>query len=90
MWCDSPVALPHRGCGTDTCCTGGRTELQSCRLAEAFRKGAPQWVTAPYAKDEQPRVVIPSNAGTVKTGVNLRGPPRKAKYVQTTDSARVP
>jgi len=84
------VALPVRGCGTDTCCTGCRIELQSCRLAEAVRKAAPQWVTAPYAKDEQPRVVIPSNAGTVKTGVNLRGPPRKAKYVQTTDSARVP
>jgi hypothetical protein len=27
----SPVALPDRGRGTDTCCTGGRTELQSCR-----------------------------------------------------------
>ena len=26
------------------------------------------------------RSVFPSNAGTVKTGVNLRGPPRKAKY----------
>jgi hypothetical protein len=84
------MALPVRGCGTDTCRIGGRTELQSCRLAEAFWKGAPQRVTAPYAKDEQPRVAIPSNAGTVKTGVNLRGPPRKAKYVQTTDSARVP
>jgi hypothetical protein len=84
------MALPARGCGTDTCRIGGRTELQSCRLVEAFWKGAPQRVTAPYAKDEQPRVVIPSNAGTVKTGVNLRGPPRKAKYVQTTDSARVP
>jgi hypothetical protein len=44
----------------------------------SVQEGAPQWVTAPYAKDEQPRVVIPSNAGTVKTGVNLRGPPRKA------------
>ena len=24
--------------------------------------------------------MFPSSAGTVKTGVNLRGPPRKAKY----------
>ena len=33
---------------------------------------------------------FPSSAGTVKTGVNLRGPPRKAKYTLATDSARVP
>ena len=84
------MALPSGGCGTYTRFTGDGIELQSCRQAEAVWKAAPQWVTAPYANDEQPRVVIPSNAGTVKTGVNLRGPPRKAKYVQTTDSARVP
>ena len=84
------MALPGGGSGTDTCRIGGRAELQSCRLAEAFWKGAPQRVTAPYAKGEQPRVGIPSNAGTEQTGVNPRGPPRKAKYDQATDSARVP
>jgi hypothetical protein len=84
------VALPIRGCGTDTRFTGNGAELQSCDLAEVFRNDAPQKVRALYAKDLQPRVGIPSSAGTVKTGVNLRGPPRKAKYEQTTDSARVP
>ena len=34
--------------------------------------------------------IIPSNAGTVKTGVNLRGPPRKSKYSLATDSEPVP
>jgi hypothetical protein len=84
------VALPLRGRGTDTRFTGNGTELQSCYLVEAFRNGAPQKVRVLYTKGTQPRVVIPSNAGTVKVGVNLRGPPRKAKYVQVTDSARVP
>ncbi len=84
------MALPVRGRGTDTRHTGDGTELQSCCLVEAFRNGAPQKVRVLYTKGMQPRVVIPSNAGTVKVGVNLRGPPRKAKYVQVTDSARVP
>ena len=84
------MALPVRGRGTDTRHIGDGTELQSCCLAEEFWNGSPQKVRVLYAKDKQPRVVIPSNAGTVKVGVNLRGPPRKAKYVQVTDSARVP
>ena len=45
---------------------------------------------SPVHETQQPRVVIPSNAGTVKIGMNLRGPPRKAKYHYATDSARVP
>jgi hypothetical protein len=65
-------------------------ELQSCCLVEAFWNVAPQRVRVPYTKGTQPRSVFPSNAGTVKVGVNLRGPPRKAKYVQATDSEQVP
>jgi hypothetical protein len=84
------MALPVRGRGTDTMHIGAWTELQICCLVEAFRNGAPQKVRVLYTKGMQTRVVIPSNAGTVKAGVNLRGPPRKAKYVQVTDSARVP
>ena len=84
------MALPLRGRGTDTRFTGNGTELQSCYLVEVFWNGTPQQVRVLYTKGMQPRVVIPSNAGTVKVGVNLRGPPRKAKYVQVTDSARVP
>ena len=33
---------------------------------------------------------LPSSAGSGKAGVNLRGPPRKAKYMSVTDSERVP
>jgi hypothetical protein len=33
---------------------------------------------------------LPSSAGSGKAGVNLRGPPRKAKYTQATDSELVP
>ena len=59
-------------------------------LVEASRKDAPQRVTAPYAKDIGLRSDFPSSAGSGKAGVNLRGPPRKAKYSQATDSELVP
>ncbi len=45
---------------------------------------------SPVREMHEPPVVIPSSAGTVKTGVNLRGPPRKPKYSETTDSEPVP
>ena len=32
---------------------------------------------------------FPSNTGHVEPGVNLEGPPSKAKYLLTTDSAKV-
>ena len=67
-----------------------KLELQSCCVAEVFWNGTPQRVRVPYAKRTQPRAVIPSSAGTVKVGVNLRGPPRKAKHSQATDSELVP
>ena len=34
--------------------------------------------------------VSPSNTGHVKFRMNQRGPPRKAKYSQMTDSEQVP
>ena len=71
-------------------CTRTLTELQSCYLAEAFWNVAPQGVIVPYAKGMQSLSEHPSSAGTVKVGVNLRGPPRKAKYSQATDSELVP
>ena len=66
------------------------TELQNQCVVEAFWKGAPQWVTVPYTKRIDLRSMFPSSAGTVKVGVNLRGPPRKATYKQATDSELVP
>src|SRR5918997_2684390 len=66
------------------------TELQIEWIAEAFWNVAPQWVRAPYAKFIRLSSVFPSSAGTVKVGVNLRGPPRKATYKQATDSELVP
>ena len=45
---------------------------------------------SPVREMHGPPVVIPSSAGTVKTGVNLRRPLRKAKYKQATDSELVP
>ena len=35
-------------------------------------------------------LVFPSSTGPVKSRVNLRGPPRKAKYYLATDSELVP
>ena len=44
---------------------------------------------SPLAERNSPPVVIPSSARHVEPGVNLRGPPRKAKYYWTTDSVIV-
>ena len=60
------------------------------RIVEASRKDAPKRVTAKYAKCIGLRSDVPSSAGSGKAGVNLRGPPRKAKYSQATDSELVP
>ena len=84
------MALPVRGRGTDSRGTRSCKELQSSCIAERFWNIRPQRVRAPYAKCKEPPVVIPSSAGTVKTGVNLRRPLRKAKYKQATDSELVP
>ena len=59
-------------------------------LAEPVWKAGPQKVIALYAKAISLLAVLPSSAGSGKAGVNLRGPPRKAKYTLATDSARVP
>ena len=59
-------------------------------LAEALWNVAPKRVRAPYAKGHNLWSDIPSSAGSGKAGVNLRGPPRKAKYSQATDSGPVP
>ena len=55
-------------------------------LAEPVWKAGPQKVTALYTKAINLLVVFPSSAGSGKAGVNLRGPPRKPKYCQATDS----
>lgn len=44
---------------------------------------------SPVGESEAPLVVIPSSARHVKPGVNLGGPPPKAKYYWTTDSVIV-
>ena len=44
---------------------------------------------SPLAESDEPPVVIPSSAGHGKPGVNLGGPPPKAKYYWTTDSVIV-
>ena len=44
---------------------------------------------SPIAESEAPPVVIPSITGHVESGVNTGGPPSKAKYSWTTDSAIV-
>ncbi len=44
---------------------------------------------SPVAERKRTSVILPSSARHEKPGVNLRGPPRKAKYYWTTDSAKV-
>ena len=43
-------------------------------------------MTAPYAKVALPPEGYLSRSGHVESGLNLRGPSRKAKYSLTTDS----
>jgi hypothetical protein len=86
----SLMALLIRGRGTKRYSIRCITELPSCCVEERFWKGRPEWVIAPYSKHTQPPLVIPSNAGTVKTGVNPWGPPHKPKYSLATDSELVP
>ena len=57
-----------------------RTGLES-RTAEG---------NSPVRENDLPPEWHPSIAGSGKARVNLRGPPRKAKYSLATDSARVP
>ena len=52
-------------------------------------EGRPQRVKAPYPKDNDSPVEFPSITGHEKPGVNPGGPPPKAKYYWTTDSAIV-
>ena len=65
-------------------------ELPSRLLVEALWKGASQRVTTPYTKTSDLLMDFPSNTGSGKARVNLRGPPRKANYKLATDSVRVP
>jgi hypothetical protein len=44
---------------------------------------------SPVAESSRPPAVIPSSTGHGKPGVNLGGPPPKAKYSWTTDSVIV-
>lgn len=65
-------------------------KLQIVRLVEAYWKDAPQGVIVPYTKAFRLHLVFPSSTIDVEFGVNLRGPPRKAKYTYVTDSELVP
>ncbi len=65
-------------------------ELQILLLVEAYWKDAPQRVIVPYTKASRLYSVFPSSTIDVEFGVNLRGPPRKAKYTYVTDSELVP
>ena len=86
----SLMALLMWGSGTDRVGIRPHKELPNCRVGEQIWKDRPEWVRVPYLKHEQSPVVIPSTAGTVQTGANLRGPPRKSKYSLATDSEPVP
>ena len=65
----------------------GVTKLRGSKTAW---KGRPERVRAPYAKPRSLRGRHPSNAGHVKSGMNLGGPPSKAEYSPVTDSEPVP
>ena len=70
---------------------------QQCEhgVTKSIRSGTRQesWAAegnSPVHETYRPPARIPSNSGSGKARVNLPGPPGKAKYSLTTDSARVP
>ena len=83
-------AMLHRGRGTYL---EGRQTLQGVTKLIASRtrleSGAAEG-NSPVRESNLPPGRHPSSAGSGKARVNLRGPPRKAKYKLATDSARVP
>ena len=90
MSVSSLMALLVRGSGTRRHSTRCVTELPSCCVGERLRKGSARVGNSPVSEMYALPPVIPSNAGTVKTGVNLWGPPHKSKYSLATDSEPVP
>src|SRR3546814_17173462 len=53
--------------------------------SRSFWKGAPKWVTAPYAKVMSKDL---SRAGHVKSCLNVGGPPSKPKYSCMTEDRK--
>ena len=86
----SLTALPVRGCGKQyrgRQTSDGVTKVMHSRSVLERRAVEGK---SPVREMHHPPTVLPSSSGTVQTGVNLRGPPRKAKYNQATDSELVP
>ena len=76
------VATRPRGCRA-----AGKADLEGRGTSW---KGRPQRVKAPYPAPESEARRYLSSAGHEKSGVNRRGPSRKAKYYRETDSEPVP
>ena len=82
--------MRQRGRGT---MREGRQTLQGVTKLIVSGTGLESRVTEgnnPVRENDVSPVWHPSNAEPEKVRVNLRGPPRKAKYKLATDSARVP
>ena len=69
---------------------GPDRELQNLLASRTAWKGRPQKVRVLYAKAADLPMSIPSSTEHVKFGVNLGGPPPKAKHYLATDSELVP
>ena len=81
---------PNRSCGNATDGVVGPSTKTIQEDRGTFWKGGPQRVKAPYPKSERKSRRHLSSAEHEKFCVNLRGPSRKAKYYQETDSEPVP
>ena len=78
-----------KGSGSDAWSVQRPAEVKKDESSRAVWKVRPQRVIAPYAKDKSLPIRFPSSGGHVKPAVNPGGPPPKAKYYSTTDSAKV-
>ena len=82
--------MRQRGSGT---IQEGRQRLQGVTKLIVSRIGLESRTAegnSPVRESDLPPEWHPSIAESGKVRVNLRGPPRKAKYILATDSARVP
>jgi hypothetical protein len=62
-------------------------EVTKVRPSQSFLESYAKEGDSPVGKRSGPSSCFPSSAGHVEPGVNLGGPPPKAKYSWTTDSA---
>ena len=84
------MALPVWGCGIQETVRQNRHGVTNPMFSGSSQESCTEEGNSPVREMFWTPLEHPSSAGSGKAGVNLRGPSRKAKYSQATDSELVP